>query len=361
MARIYNFCAGPAALPPPVLEKARDELLDFQGSGMSIMEMSHRGKIYDAVIKAAEANVRKLMGVSDDYAVLFLPGGASQQFALIPMNFRPAGASADYVDTGAWAGKAIKEAAVAGGQVNIPWTGKAERYARAPDPAEIVGCDPKAAYVHICANETIEGVRWAKLPRTAAPLVADMSSEIMSRAIDVNDFAMIYAGAQKNLGPSGLALVILRKDFAERCPDAVPVYFRYKTHIPEPSLYNTPNTWAIYLLKLVTDLLVGLGGVEAIEAVNERKARKLYDALDADAFWQPFAHKASRSTMNVTWRLAAGELEAAFLLEAQKAGFDGLKGHRSVGGIRASIYNAFPEKGVDDLILFMNDFKKRRG
>jgi phosphoserine aminotransferase len=359
MARIHNFCAGPAALPVEVLERAQSEILDFQGSGMSIMEMSHRGKVYDAVIKAAEANVRKLMDLSDDFAVLFLPGGASQQFAQIPMNFLPKDKAADHVHTGAWAQKAIKEAKLAGA-VNVIWDGKADNYMRAPRPDELKWNDG-AAYAHICSNETIGGIRFTTLPKTKAPLVADMSSEIMSRVIDAKSFSMIYAGAQKNLGPSGLALVVLRKDWAETCPDTVPIFLRYKTHIPEPSLYNTPNTWAVYILKLVTDWMLAKGGIAAFEKTNEAKAKTLYDVLDASPFWKPCAAKDSRSIMNVTWRLATEELEAAFVKQAQAAGLDQLKGHRSVGGLRASIYNACPEASVKALAQFMRDFEKKNG
>ena len=359
MSRIYNFSSGPAVLPLPVLEKAQAELVDFQGSGMSIMEMSHRGNIFDAVIKAAEDNLKKLMGIPDDYAVLFLPGGASQQFAMIPLNFLLPGTSADYVDTGSWGGKALKEAQIVG-KVNVIWSGKDRNYMAAPDPEDL-RFTPGAAYAHICSNETIAGVRFAEFPRCPVPLLADMSSDILSREVNVADFGMIYAGAQKNLGPSGMAVVILRKDLAERCPETVGRYFRYRTHMPEPSLYNTPNTWAIYLFKLVTEWMLEAGGVPAMRKVNDEKAAVLYDALDASAFWKPCAEKKYRSMMNVTWRLATEELEKKFVREAEAAGFDGLKGHRSVGGLRASIYNAFPRRGVDDLAAFMRDFEKRNG
>ncbi len=357
MARIYNFSAGPAVLPLPVLEKAQAELLDYQSSGMSIIEMSHRGKLFDAVIKEAEANLRKLMGISDKYAVLFLPGGASQQFAMIPLNFLTPGSAADYVNTGSWATKAIKEGKITG-DVNIVWDGKDENYMRAPNPDEVKG-NPDAAYMHICSNETIGGIRFMEFPKTKAPLIADMSSDIMSRTLNVDDFGMIYAGAQKNLGPSGMAVVILRKDLAERCPDTVNLYFRYKTHMKEPSLYNTPNAWAVYIFKLVTEWMLANGGVPAMQKRNEEKAAWLYEALDASPFWKPCANKVTRSIMNVTWRLGSEELEAKFIKEAKEAGFDGLKGHRSVGGIRASIYNAFPAEGVKALVAFMKDFENK--
>lgn len=359
MSRIHNFAAGPATLPLPVLEKARDELVDFQGSGMSIMEMSHRGKIFDKVIKDAEAILRRLMGISEEYAILFLPGGASQQFAMVPQNLLLPGTAADYVDTGSWAGKAIAEAKIVG-KVNVVWSGKKDNYMVAPKPADL-SFDPKAAYVHICSNETIGGIRLAEFPETKAPLVADMSSDIMSRVIDVSRFGLIYAGAQKNLGPSGMAVVILRKDLAERCPETVNLFYRYRTHMPEPSLYNTPNTWAIYLFKLVAEWVEAGGGVAAMQKRNEEKAALLYAAIDSSPFWKPCVDKSSRSIMNVTWRLPSEELEKRFVKEATAAGLDGLKGHRSVGGIRASIYNAFPLEGVKALVSFMQDFAQKNG
>jgi len=359
MARVYNFNAGPAALPLPVLEKAQSEMLDFAGTGMSVMEISHRSKDFQAVIDAAEAGVRKMLGVSDDYAVLFLQGGASLQFAAIPMNLRREGKTADYVDTGSWASKAIKEAKI-GGSVNVAWSGKEEGYIRTPKQDELK-LTPGAEYVHICSNETIGGIRYPEFPKTEAPLIADMSSEIMSRAIDVNNFGMIYAGAQKNIGPSGLALVILRKDLIERTPESVPIFLRYKTHADEGSLYNTPNTWGVYILKLVMDWMESIGGIAAIQKINEEKAAKLYNAIDSSDFWRSPVEKESRSIMNVVWRLPSEELEEQFISEAKKAGMIGLKGHRSVGGIRASIYNAVPKEAIDALVSFMKDFEARNG
>jgi phosphoserine aminotransferase len=364
MTRAHNFGAGPAALPLPVLEQARAEMTDFAGSGMSVMEMSHRSKEYDAVHQAALAGVRRLMNVPEDYEILLLQGGASMQFATIPLNLRAAGQSADFVASGSWASKAIKEAKVGGGGVNVVWDGKGENYTRMPS-ADEVKSTPGAAYLHICSNETIQGVRFAEWPQTAdartAPLIADMSSEIMSRSIDVARFGMIYAGAQKNLGPSGLALVIIRKDLIERCPESAPIFLRYKTHADEASLYNTPNTWAIYLLKLVTDWLDKQGGVAGMEKMNEAKAGLLYDRIDSSAFCTPHAKKAWRSTMNVTWRLPSEALEETFVKEAKAAGMIGLKGHRSVGGIRASIYNACPEASVRALVEFMKEFERKNG
>ncbi len=359
MPRVHNFNPGPAALPLPVLEKAQAEMLDHADSGMSVMELSHRSKEFAAIIEAAEGNVRKLMNISDNYAVLFLQGGASLQFAMMPLNLRRAGKTADYVDTGSWASKAIKEGK-ASGNVNVAWSGKEDNYTHAPRAKEL-NLTPGAEYVHICSNETIGGIRFPVFPRTEAPLIADMSSEIMSRAIDVNQFGMIYAGAQKNLGPSGLALVILHKDLMERCPETVNIFLRYSTHMEAQSLYNTPNTWAVYILKLVTEWMESLGGVAGMEKINNKKASTLYDVLDSSDFWKTVADKDSRSTMNVVWRLPSEELEKSFVSEAEEAGLVGLKGHRSVGGLRASLYNAVSQKAVDALVSFMTDFQRRRG
>jgi phosphoserine aminotransferase len=359
MARIYNFNAGPAALPLEVLEKAQAELVELPGAGMSVMEMSHRSKGFEAIIGGAEANVRNLMNVPDDYAVLFLQGGASLQFAMIPMNLRRPGRTADYVDTGSWASKAVKEGKIGGG-CNVAWSGKEENYIRIPTPDELK-LTPDAEYVHICTNETIGGIRWPEFPKTKVPLIADISSEAMSRAMDVKQFGMLYAGAQKNLGPSGLALVIIRKDLIERTPDTVPIFLRYATHFEEGSLYNTPNCWGIYFLKLVTDWFVSIGGIPAMQKINEKKAATLYDVIDASDFWRCPVEKRSRSIMNVVWRLPSEELEEQFVKESKAAGFEGLKGHRSVGGLRASIYNAVTQEAVDALVAFMQDFQKKNG
>ncbi len=360
MSRVYNFNAGPAALPLPVLKRAQEELLDFGGTGMSVMELSHRSKDFQAINDAAEANVRKLLNISDDYAVLFLQGGASLQFAMIPMNLRRPGKSADYIDTGSWASKAIKEAKVSG-DTKVIWSGKDENYMRVPSIDELQ-FNADAEYVHICSNETIGGIRYPVFPDTPSPLIADMSSEIMSRVIDVNKFGMIYAGAQKNIGPSGLALIIIKKDLFERSTDNVPIFLKYSTHAAEKSLYNTPNTWGIYLLKLVTDWVIeDIGGIDQMQKINEKKAKTLYDKIDSSDFWKAPADKASRSIMNVVWRLPSEELEDKFVNEAKKAGLVGLKGHRSVGGIRASIYNAVGQDAIDALVAFMSEFETKNG
>lgn len=359
MARIHNFNAGPAVLPLPVLEQARAEFLDFAGNGMSIMEMSHRSKGFASILAETEANVRRLMGISDEYTILFLQGGASMQFAMIPLNLRGEGQTADYINTGSWATKAIKEAKISG-PVNVIWDGKDESYVRTPHLDELT-FTPGAAYTHICSNETIGGIRYPEFPKTGTPLIADMSSEIMSRVIDVNQFGMIYAGAQKNIGPSGLAMVIIRNDLLARCPESINVFFRYTTHAKEPSVYNTPNTWGIYIVKLVTEWVESLGGIAALQKINEEKANAIYQVLDSSDFWKPCAAKESRSIMNITWRLGDEELEKLFVSEAKAQGMEGLKGHRSVGGIRASIYNACPRESVDTLVAFMKDFEKQHG
>jgi len=357
---IHNFNAGPAAMPRAVLEKAQSELLEVAGSGMSVMEMSHRSKEFQNIIDGAESGIRRLLKVPDKYAILFLQGGASLQFATIPMNLRRPGCGADYVDTGSWASKAIKEAKVTG-RVNVAWSGKGENYSRMPKAGEL-NLAADAEYVHICTNETIGGIQWwTPFPKTSAPLIADMSSEIMSRVFDVSDFGMIYAGAQKNLGPSGLAVVILRKDLLGRAPEDLPVFLRYSTHAAEGSLYNTPNTWAVYMVKLTCEWLESMGGIAAMQKINEKKAAALYSTIDSSSFWRSPVEKESRSIMNVVWRLPGEALEEQFVSQAKKAGLIGLKGHRSVGGIRASIYNAVTPESVNALVSFMKEFEKRNG
>jgi len=356
--RAYNFSAGPAILPEEVLKQAQAELVDYQGTGMSIMEMSHRGKEYSAVHDECIANIKELLNIPEGYSVLFLTGGASTQFAMIPMNLLGAGQTADYTNSGAWASKAIKEAKMLG-NINIAADCGKEIPTRVPTIDELK-LTPGAAYLHITSNETISGAQWKVFPENDC-LIADMSSDILSKPLDVSKFGLIYAGAQKNLGPAGITLVIIKDELAERCPDTVPTMLRYKTHIAENSLYNTVPTFPVYMLCLVTRWLKDKGGLEGMQQINEAKAGKLYDAIDASDFYKGTAVKEFRSDMNVTWRLPSEELEAQFIADASKQNLKTLKGHRSVGGIRASIYNAFPTEGVDALISFMKEFEARNG
>ncbi|MDT5061352.1 MAG: phosphoserine aminotransferase [Acidobacteriota bacterium] len=358
--RIYNFSAGPAVLPVSVLEEAQRELVSLPGVGMSVMEISHRSKTFDEIIGSAERGLRELLGLPENYRVLFLQGGASLQFSMIPMNFLPKDGSADYIVTGSWGKKAVKEAKREGA-VNIAATTADGGFTRVPAQDELK-LDPKAAYVHITTNETIEGVEWKWEPETGnVPLVADASSDILSHAIPVEKYALIYAGAQKNMGPSGVTLVIIRDDLLERIPDNLHTMLDYRTHVQNNSLYNTPNTWGIYIINLVCKWLQEKGGLAGMERENEAKAQLLYDAIDATGFYRGHADADSRSIMNVTFRLPNEELEKKFANEATAAGLDGLKGHRSVGGIRASIYNAFPREGVEALVSFMQEFEKKNG
>ena len=359
MSTVYNFTAGPAILPKDVLIQAQAELLDYKGTGMSIMEQSHRDKEYEALHHEAAANIRKLLSISDDYAVLFLQGGASHQFAMVPMNLLAPGQTADYAASGAWASKAISEAKTIG-KVNVAADCGKDRPTRVPAVNELK-LTPGAAYFHFTSNETISGAQWKVLPTSEAPMIADMSSDILSRPLNVSDFGLIYAGAQKNLGPSGVTIVIIRKDLAARAPENLPSILKYATHLENDSLYNTPPCFSIYLVALVTRWVMAKGGVAAIETINEEKASRLYKAIDATEFYRGAAAKEYRSSMNVTFNLPSEELESKFAKEATAAGLKGLKGHRSVGGIRASIYNAFPIEGVDALVAFMKDFEKKNG
>ncbi len=358
MARVYNFCAGPAILPLEVLQEAQADLVDYKGSGMSVMEMSHRGKEYDALHNEAIANVKELMGLGDDYAVLLLQGGASFQFAMLPMNFLGEGQTADYVNAGSWGSAAVKQARLVG-NVHIAADCQKDIPTRMPEAGEL-SWTPGAAYSHVTTNETISGAQMRELPETGSPLVADMSSDILSRPIDYSKCAMIYAGAQKNLGPSGVALVAIRKEFAAKGNIALPTFLRYQTHIDENSLYNTPPCFSIYILCLTTRWLKSFG-LQNMFRQNREKAQLIYDAIDASGFYRGTAKQAFRSDMNVTFRLPTEELETLFVKQASEAGMKQLKGHRSVGGIRASIYNAFPVAGVRHLVDFMRDFEQRHG
>lgn len=359
MTRVYNFSAGPAVIPEEVLTQAKEEMLDWQGSGMSVMEMSHRGKEFISIAEQAEADLREILAIPSNYKVLFLQGGASTQFAMIPMNLAANG-KADYINTGSWSKKAIGEAKHIT-QVNIAASTEDTKFTRAPEQEELK-LDSGAAYVHYTPNETIGGVEFSYVPETGdVPLVADMSSTILSRPIDVSRYGIIYAGAQKNIGPAGLTVVIIRDDLIDKADDSVPAMLNYKTHVDNDSMYNTPPTYAWYIAGLVFQWIKRIGGLSAMAEINLRKADKLYAAIDNSAFYQnPVAH-GSRSWMNVPFTLADAELDPMFLLQAKEAGLVTLKGHRSVGGMRASIYNAMPEAGVDALIAFMADFEKRHG
>jgi phosphoserine aminotransferase len=358
--RVFNFAAGPAIMPVPVLEEAQRDLPSLPGVGMSVMEISHRSKTFEDILNKAIIDIQDLAGVPSNYKILMLQGGASLQFSMVPMNLLSAGTAADYIDTGSWAKKAIKEAARVG-TVNVAATTKNENYTRIPTQPE-VKLTPGAAYVHMTSNNTIEGTQWKTLPDTGgAPLVSDASSDIFSKPIDVSRHGILYAGAQKNLGPSGVTLVIIREDLLARSQDALPTMLNYRVHAENNSLYNTPNTFGIYLLGLTMKWLKSLGGLGAIAKVNERKAGKLYAEIDRSGFYRGTAQKESRSLMNVTFRLATEELEKLFVKETTAAGLDGLKGHRDVGGMRASIYNAFPEEGIEALVEFMREFERKRG
>jgi phosphoserine aminotransferase len=358
--RIFNFSAGPAILPLPVLEEAQRDMLSLPGIGMSVMEISHRSKTFDEILGRADAGIRGLLGVPDNYRVLFLQGGASLQFSMVPMNFLPVERTADYILTGSWGKKALKEAKKVGA-ANVAATMADGGFTRVPGEDEL-NLDSNASYVHITTNETIEGVEWKQEPNTGnVPLMADASSDIMSHRIPVEKYALIYAGAQKNMGPSGVTLVILREDLLQRIPDGLPTMLDYRTHTENNSLYNTPNTWGIYIISLVCKWVEEKGGIEAMERENETKAKLLYDAIDSTSFYRGHADPDARSIMNVTFRLPSEELEKKFTSEATAQGLDGLKGHRSVGGIRASIYNAFPFAGVETLVSFMKEFERKNG
>ena len=358
--RIFNFSAGPAVLPLEVLEEAQQNLLALPGVGMSVLEISHRSKTFDDIIQGCEADMRTLAGIPDTYRVLFLQGGASLQFSMVPMNVMPAGGSADYIVTGVWSQKAVKEAKRVG-TVRIAASTEGENFARVPKQSELQ-LDPSAAYVHMTSNNTIYGTEWRTLPDVGnVPLVSDTSSDMFGGPIDVRKHAIIYAGAQKNLAPAGVTLAIIRDDMLERSPSTMHSMLSYKVHAENQSMYNTPPVFPIYIMRLVLKWLRNQGGLEAIEKRNTRKAEKLYSEIDRTGFYRGHAHKDSRSRMNVTFRLPSEALEKKFAKDATAAGLDGLKGHRSVGGMRASIYNAFPEAGVDALVGFMREFEAKNG
>jgi phosphoserine aminotransferase len=358
--RVFNFSAGPAVLPLPVLEEAQRDLIALPGVGMSVLEISHRSKTFEAILAKTEQDLRALGKVPANYKVLFLQGGASMQFSMVPLNLLAPGATADYIVTGGWSQKAVKEAQRVG-TVNLAGSTEAENFSRIPRQDELK-LTPDAAYVHMTTNNTLFGTEWASEPNVGeVPLVADTSSDMFSRPIDVSKYGLIYAGAQKNLGPSGVTLVIIREDLLARSSKSLHTMLNYSVHAENGSMYNTPPCFGIYLMGLVMKWALSQGGLDAVGAHNERKAGKLYAEIDRSGFYRGTADKASRSRMNITFRLPSEELESKFVKESTAAGLDGLKGHRSVGGMRASIYNAFPEEGVDALVQFMQEFEKKNG
>jgi len=354
--RIFNFNAGPAALPLSVLKKAQKDFLNYKGEGLSVMEMSHRSKTFDSIIKDAERLMKEVMGIPDGYKVLFFQGGATLQFAAIPLNLLPDGASADYVNTGAWSKKAIAEAKKLGKTVNVLASSEDKNFSYIPTGYSV---SPDTIYLHITSNNTIAGTQFQAYPDSGSvPLICDMSSDINSRKIDVSQFDLIYAGAQKNMGPSGVTIVIIKEELLEKSPDNIPTMTSYKIIGGKDSLYNTPPTFGIYMIKLVLEWIQEAGGVEAVEKINRQKADLLYNAIDKSDFYRGTVAKDSRSIMNVTFRLPNEELEKKFVAEGMEAGMIGLKGHRSVGGIRASIYNAVPTAAIEHLVAFMEKFEK---
>lgn len=361
MQRIYNFSAGPAILPEEVLKEAQENLFSLPGVGMSVLEISHRSKVYDAIHLQAKQDMSELMGITDDYSLLFLQGGASLQFSMVPLNLMPPANKADYIVTGSWSKKAVKEAKRVG-TVNIAGTTESETFNRIPKQEELK-LDPEAAYVHFTSNNTIYGTEWYNEPEVGnVPLVCDASSDFMHKKTDLKKYALVYAGAQKNLGPAGVTVVIIRKDLLARSQDSLHTMLNYKTHVENDSLYNTINVFGVYIIGLVAKWLKKNGGLDAMYAMNKEKAAILYKCIDeSGGYYKGHALPDSRSLMNVTFRLPSEELEKKLIAEATKAGFDGLKGHRSVGGLRASIYNAFPKKGVEELVSFMKDFQSKNG
>ncbi|MBI4861483.1 MAG: 3-phosphoserine/phosphohydroxythreonine transaminase [Candidatus Riflebacteria bacterium] len=358
--RVHNFSAGPAMLPLPVLEEAQRDLVSLPGVGMSVLEISHRSKAFAAIIESAQADLRKLLAIPDGYHLLFLQGGATLQFAMVAMNLGRDG-RADYIDTGSWAKAAMKEAQKFT-KVQTAASTQADNYNRVPRQSELK-LDSGATYVHYTTNETIGGVEWHEYPEVGAvPLICDSSSDFLSKPFDIGRHAVVYAGAQKNVGPAGVTVVILRDDMLKRVPAGLPVLLDYKAMVEGKSLYNTPPVFPIYVVGLVAKWLLGLGGLAEMHARNQAKARLVYDALDSSGgYYRGHAQPGSRSNMNVTWRMGSEALETLFVKEATAAGLDGLKGHRSVGGLRASIYNAFPEAGVKALVDFMKEFQKKHG
>jgi phosphoserine aminotransferase len=358
--RVFNFSAGPAVLPLPVLEEAQRDLVSLPGLGMSILEISHRSKTFEGILAKTEADLRTLGNIPSTHEVLFLQGGASLQFSMVPMNLLTSGATADYIITGGWAQKALKEAQRVG-TVNVAASTEADNFSRIPQQRELK-LTANGAYVHFTSNNTLFGTQWKGEPSVGdVPLVCDMSSDMLSRPIDFSKYGLVYAGAQKNLGPSGVTLVIIRKDLLARSVKSLPTMLNYAVHVENGSMYNTPNTFGIYLIGLVVNWALAQGGLAEVAKRNERKAAKLYAEIDRSGFYRGTAAGDSRSLMNITFRLPSEALEKTFVTESTAAGLDGLKGHRSVGGMRASIYNAFPEDGVDTLVAFMREFERTQG
>ncbi|MBN1782272.1 3-phosphoserine/phosphohydroxythreonine transaminase [bacterium] len=359
--RIWNFNAGPATLPLSALEKVKADLPDYNNTGMAVMELSHRSKAYDAIHQDALAMMRDLFGVPDNFKILFLQGGASQQFAMVPLNLLGSGKKADYIITGSWSKKALKEAKMQG-SINVAGSSESTNFNRIPAQNEL-NLESDAVYCHITSNNTIAGTQFQTFPATGnVPLVADMSSDILSRKIDFSGFGLIYAGAQKNLGPSGLTVVIVREDLIASGREDIPIIFQYRTHAEKDSLYNTPPTYSIYIMKLVLDWVKEIGGLPGVEKRNQEKGDLLYGCIDEMGdFYKGAVEKESRSLMNVTFRLPSEELEAKFIADGLAAGFGGLKGHRSVGGVRVSMYNALEPQGIKELVSFMKDFAQKNG
>ena len=357
--RIYNFSPGPATLPYEVLTQAAKDIVNFNDKGIGLIEMSHRSKEFIAVTEEAENLLRELLAIPDNYKVLFLQGGASAQFAMVPMNLLGAGKTAAYLNTGTWAKKAIKEAKLFG-NIQVAYTSEESGFNHVPSSSDYQ-VDENAGYLYFVSNNTIFGTQFHEIPSPGKTLVCDMSSDILSRQLDISSFGIIFAGAQKNMGPAGATVVIIRDDLLDQAPENVPTMFRYKTHADKGSMFNTPPCFAIYTIGLVLKWLKNLGGVTVMEKMNREKAALLYDAIDATDFYKGHAQVASRSLMNITFNLPTPDLEAKFITEAAAQGFDGLKGHRSVGGIRASIYNAFPREGVEKLVAFMQEFERQNG
>lgn len=357
--RIYNFSPGPATLPQEVLAQAAKDIINYNDKGIGLIELSHRSKEFMAVAEKTETLLRELLNVQDNYKVLFLQGGASTQFAMIPMNLLGPGKKATYLNTGTWAKKAIKEANIIAG-ADVAYSSEDSSFNHVPAQSDY-SIDPESEYLYFVSNNTIYGTQFHTFPKTDKMLVCDMSSDILSRRIDIKPFGIIFAGAQKNMGPAGATVVIIREDLLDRTPDSVPTMLRYKTHADKGSMFNTPPCFAIYAIGLVLKWLKKMGGVSALEEMNREKASLLYQAIDATDFIKGHARENSRSMMNVTFNLPSPELEAQFIQEGLAKGFDGLKGHRSIGGIRASIYNAFPRQGVLDLIKFMQEFEQKNG